>query len=213
VKTNVYIDGFNFYYGCFKATPQYRAFKWLDLRKLSSAMLPNAQINRVHYFTAMVASVPWDPNQPLRQETYMRALRTLPKLYVHLGKFQPVVKTGVAINLQPGTVASPERFRTWEENGSDVNLATRLLMDAVDNDFEQAMVISNDSDLFEPIRIVKQKFRLSVVVVSPYPTLTIKLQRASTTWGVLDKSLLAKHQLPATVMDNKGRQITKPKSW
>ena len=30
MKTNIYIDGFNLYYGCVKDTP----YKWLDLAKL-----------------------------------------------------------------------------------------------------------------------------------------------------------------------------------
>jgi len=213
VKTNVYIDGFNFYYGCFKNETAYRAYKWLDLRALSQAILPNDQIHRIHYFTAMVAAVPWDPTQPLRQELYIRALRTIPLLYVQLGKFQPVIRRGMPCNVPVGTVPHPERFSTWEEKGSDVNLATRLLMDALDSDYEQALVISNDSDLAEPVRMVKQKFKLPIVVVSPYPTLTIKLQRASSSWSVLDKSLLAACQLPGTVTDKKGKDIRKPTSW
>jgi hypothetical protein len=213
VKTNVYVDGFNYYYGCFKSTPQYRAFKWLDLRSLCAALLPGDLIHRVNYFTAMVAAVSWDKNQPFRQETYIRALRTLPKTYVHLGNYQPVVKTGMPVNAPPGSGSRPERFRTWEEKGSDVNLATRLLIDAVDGDFEQALLLSNDSDLYEPIKIVKQKFGLPVVVLSPFPTLTIRLQRASSSWGLVDKSRLARHQLPRTIVDGKGRRITKQTSW
>jgi hypothetical protein len=149
----------------------------------------------------------------LRQETYLRALRTLPRLYVHLGKFQRVVRKGVLCTPPPGTVPHPERFNTWEEKGSDVNLATRLLMDALDDDFEQALVISNDSDLTEPVRMVKQKFKLPIVVVSPYPTVTIKLQRASSSWTVLDKSLLATCQLPGIVTDKQGKVISKPTTW
>jgi hypothetical protein len=213
VKTSAYIDGFNLYYGCFKNVSGYRAFKWLDLRALCQAILPGDQVHRVHYFTAMVAATPWDPTQPIRQETYIRALRTLPKLYVHLGKFQPVVRRGFRLNAPAGTVPHLEEFRTWEEKGSDVNLATRLLMDAVDGDFEQALVISNDTDLIEPIRMVKQKFKLPVVVVSPYPTVTIKLQHASSSWTVLDKSVLAVCQLPGTVIDKRGRPVTKPLTW
>jgi hypothetical protein len=113
----------------------------------------------------------------------------------------------------PGSAANPITINTFEEKGSDVNLATRLLMDAVDGDFEQALVISNDSDLMEPIRVIKQKFGLPIVVVSPYSTLTIKLRRASSSWALLDKSLLAQCQLPHSIRDRKGRLITKPTAW
>ena len=47
-----------------------------------------------------------------------------------------------------------------EEKGSDVNLATWLLIDAFDKAFDAAVVLTNDSDLAEPIRQVRQKLRL-----------------------------------------------------
>lgn len=213
MRTNAYIDGFNFYYGCYKHDSANHQFKWLDFRALCHALRPNDQIHRVHYFTAMVSEVPWNSGAPLRQETYIRALRACPMLYVHLGKFQPITRTGTPVSTLPGALAAPVTINTYEEKGSDVNLATRLLMDAVDEDFEQALVISNDSDLMEPIRVIKQKFNLPIVVISPYPTLTTKLRKASTSWGILDKSLLGRCQLPDHLRDRKGRLITKPVSW
>jgi len=41
-----------------------------------------------------------------------------------------------------------------KEKGSDVNLATYLLMDGFKREYEMAVVISNDSDLVEPIKLV-----------------------------------------------------------
>jgi hypothetical protein len=37
-----------------------------------------------------------------------------------------------------------------EEKGSDVNLASHLLLDAFQNSFDVGAVLSNDSDLVEP---------------------------------------------------------------
>jgi hypothetical protein len=48
LKTNVYIDGFNLYYGCVRDTPH----KWLDLSALCARLLPTNQINSIRYFTA-----------------------------------------------------------------------------------------------------------------------------------------------------------------
>ena len=84
LKTNVYIDGFNFYYGCIKKTP----YRWLDLSLFCRRLLPRHQpINRIRYFTALVTPRPTDPTQRMRQEVYLRALRTIPNLSVHLGRF------------------------------------------------------------------------------------------------------------------------------
>ena len=80
--TNVYIDGFNLYYGSLKGTP----YKWLDLAALSSVLLPRDNINRIRYFTAQVSARPHDPQQPARQQTYLRALQTIPGLSIDLGQ-------------------------------------------------------------------------------------------------------------------------------
>lgn len=212
VKTNAYIDGFNLYYGCFRHERARPHHKWLDLRALCQALMPYDELHRVHYFTAMVSATPWDMGAPLRQETYIRALRTCPNLYVHLGNFQAVFRTGTPVD---PALASFDRvtIKTWEEKGSDVNLATRLLLDAVEGDFQQAIVISNDSDLTEPIRVVRQKFHLPTVVVSPQTFVTRKLQRAASSHAVLDQSLLGECQLRDSIKDKKGRLITRPIAW
>ncbi len=54
MKTYVYIDAFNLYYGCVKNTP----YKWLDLSKLCAILLPQHHIERIKYFTARVKSLP-----------------------------------------------------------------------------------------------------------------------------------------------------------
>ena len=209
MKTNAYIDGFNFYYGCYRPRPKNEKAKWVDLRALCSALLPNDDIDRVHYFTARVKAA-WDPGGPLRQETYIRALRGCKQLYVHESHFQPVQRKGTPTN---DPTAAPVTIDTWEEKGSDVNLATKLLTEAMDGDFEQALVISNDTDLLEPIKIVRQKFGCPVVVVSPHSYVTVKLRRVATNAFILDHSLLAQCQLPNPARDRKGKLVTKPHVW
>ncbi len=83
MKTNVYIDGFNLYYGCLKGT----LHKWLDLDAFCRASFPppRNQINHIRYFTGHVTARPNNPLQPRRQQIYLRALRTIPHLTIHLG--------------------------------------------------------------------------------------------------------------------------------
>ena len=52
----------------------------------------------------------------------------------------------------PATGAKTVQVMKSEEKGSDVNIASYLLVDAFDDDYEAAVVVSNDSDLAEPIR-------------------------------------------------------------
>jgi hypothetical protein len=81
MATGVYVDGFNLYYGALKGTQH----KWLDLEALSRRLLPKDQIVVVRYFTALVSARPSDPNQPVRQQAYLRALDTLLWLRPTLG--------------------------------------------------------------------------------------------------------------------------------
>jgi len=55
-----------------------------------------------------------------------------------------------------------------EEKGSDVNLASHLLRDAYNRNFEVAVLITNDSDLAEPVKIVRQELGLPVGVLNPH---------------------------------------------
>jgi hypothetical protein len=79
VLVNVYVDGFNLYYGCLKGSP----YKWLDLDALSRTLLPGDDIHRIRYFTARVSARPDNPACNRRQAVYLRALRTIPHLVRH----------------------------------------------------------------------------------------------------------------------------------
>ena len=83
MKVNIYVDGFNLYYGALKNTQ----FRWLDIAKLCRIMLPRDHINQIKYFTALVNPRSTDPNQSTRQQTYLRALRTIPNLEIIYGHF------------------------------------------------------------------------------------------------------------------------------
>ncbi len=83
MKTFVYVDAFNLYYGSLKKSPH----KWLDIRKMCELSLPKNQIERICICTARVTARPSDPDQPLRQNMLFRALRTLPNLEIVEGHF------------------------------------------------------------------------------------------------------------------------------
>jgi hypothetical protein len=103
-----------------------------------------------------------------------------------------------------------------EEKGSDVNLATMLLMDAFRKDFEQAIVISNDSDLVLPIEVVRTELHIPVGVVfpcsRPHRTPSVQLRAAATFNRDIRPQTLQKCQFPATLTDGRGT-FTKPPKW
>ncbi len=157
-NTYVYIDGFNLYYGCLKRTP----YKWLDLAKLSHMMLPSDTIQQIKYFTARVSARSHNPSAPIDQQVYLRALRTIPNLEIIFGHFL----THSVPMMLTGTV--PPK-KVWvdktEEKGSDVNLAAHLVCDAFQKRFEVAVLITNDSDLAEPVRIITKELGMRTTKV------------------------------------------------
>lgn len=163
MKVNVYIDGFNPYYAAVGRTP----YKWLDLRLLCEQCLPGHDIHRVKYFTARLKARPHDPDQPERQQAYLSALSAT-GVSIHFGKFRQRTKSGVVVPGYPGT-GQRVKVLASEEKGSDVNLATELLIDGFRGDYEAAIVMSDDSDLLAPIRAVRQIPKLPVGILNPFP--------------------------------------------
>jgi uncharacterized LabA/DUF88 family protein len=207
--TNVYIDGFNLFYGSLKGSN----YTWLDLAQVAQALVPGHQVNQIKYFTAIVEQRPNKPFQQRRQLIYLRALRTIPNLSIHYGKFRTRPKMQPLVNPIDGLPSIVQVLNT-EEKGTDVNLATHLLVDGFKNDYEQAVVISNDTDLILPIRVVRDNLLKPVGVINPnnrsgQPKV---LRDVATFRGQLRAKVLADCQFPDTLTDSNGT-ITKPSTW
>jgi hypothetical protein len=207
MATNVYVDAFNLYYGCLKGTP----YRWLDLGALCTRLLPKDRINRIRYFTATVSARPDNPDAPQRQQIYLRALETVPSLSIHYGHYLSHVTRMPLANPRHGGARTVEVVKT-EEKGSDVNLATFLLLDAFRRDCDVAVVISNDSDLKLPIEIAKSELELRVGVVNPHPPARRSRALQPSFFKQIRASALAACQFPPVLTDSKG-EIRKPASW
>lgn len=83
VNRLAYIDGFNLYNGALKGTP----YKWLDLQAFSQSLRPTDTVSQVKFFTAKVNARPNDPDQPIRQMLYWRAVRTIGSVEIIEGHF------------------------------------------------------------------------------------------------------------------------------
>lgn len=210
--TSVYIDAFNLYYGSLKRTP----YRWLDVVALAQSIVPKHTVKRVRYFTARVSVIAGDGDglQPQRQQAYLRALATLPSVSIHYGHYLSGVRRMPLAH--PAPAAKFAEVIKMEEKGSDVNLATMLLVDAFRGDFEQALVISNDSDLAMPVEVVSKELKLPVGVVFPCSLpgrqRSVTLRTVATFTRDIRPATLAASQLPATLTDAHGT-ISKPAKW
>jgi uncharacterized LabA/DUF88 family protein len=207
MATIVYIDGFNFYYGAVKGTPH----KWLDYSALCKRLLPQDQIIKIRYFTAKISARPNDPQQPARQNAYLRALAVDPLIDIHYGHYV-TRRTRMPLANPPATGGRTVEVLKTEEKGSDVNLATYLLLDAFKSRCDTAVVISNDSDLAEPVRVAQQEAGIKVGIINPHQAKYRSRRLKGTFFKQLRHNVLAQTQLPAVVQDSHGA-IHKPPSW
>lgn len=205
-RTRLYVDGFNLYYGSLKNSP----YKWLDLEKLARQLAPTLDVVGIRYFTAHVSGK-LDPDAPMRQKAYLLALSALPTVTAHFGQFRTREVSMPLANPSPAGPRFASVLKT-EEKGSDVNLASYLLLDGVDRLWDVAIVISNDSDLAEPIRLAADRFG-EVRVYNPHRSINAVLQRVASRYRALATPVLASAQFPATVPLPDGSVVTKPAAW
>ena len=111
--------------------------------------------------------------------------------------------------------ANPQQFVEvikTEEKGSDVNLAVHLLHDAYRGEFETAVMVTNDSDLLEPMRIVQEELSLPVGMVNPQTHPSFHLRPQATFIKTLRTGVLRASQFPNALTDSNGT-FHKPPNW
>lgn len=216
MNTVIYIDGFNLYYRLLRRSPKY---KWLNLKLLAEKVLGKKnKVIGVNYYTARV-SARVNPNGPRNQQIYLDALATVPEISVHFGNFQ-VNKAYAHLCPLPPEVKSP--FLPWpdvvrivktEEKGSDVNFGVHLVRDAFQNQFDVAAVITNDTDLVEPIRIVTREVGKPVGLLSPVARPATSLKNVASFTRFIRAGHLASAQFPNPLPRNPEPDLTRPAKW
>ena len=207
LRTFVYVDGFNLYYGALKRS----GWKWLDLLALFERVLaPQHDILAIKYFTARVSPTPSDPSKPQRQQLYLRALQSYrSEISVRFGHF--LTHEVTARLAQPIGSRRTARVLKTEEKGSDVNLAVHLLNDGWLDAYDCAVVVSNDSDLAEGMRLVKLHCGKRIGVVTPGRRRTSQvLKQVADFTRQVRPGALRDSQLPDPIP---GTNLRKPASW
>ncbi|WP_410870878.1 NYN domain-containing protein [Nocardia sp. A7] len=195
MRVGVYIDGFNLYYGargqCGRSTAGWR---WLDLRQLAENVVAAQSgwsgpvIEQVVYCTAPISGKD-NPAGQLEQDTYLRALQHAKSIdflskgnYVYRVATAPLAIEGknhapvlsnpawpVMVKDGSGKEDSQATFfvkvARREEKGSDVNVASHLLIDVLEKKVDAAVVVSNDSDLAYPVS--EARLRVPVGTINP----------------------------------------------
>jgi hypothetical protein len=213
---NVYIDGFNLYRRALEGRPEY---KWLNIVKLAEYLLPDHDIGNVRYFTALLRQGLFEDVQtPVRQQMYLRALATEPRVDIKYGRFRndkrdmPVHPQMIMLSTMTFVKTA---VRKREEKGSDVNLASRMVADAFRNQADIYVLLSNDSDQVGPMKMMKQELGFSTGLI--FPTTSAKSCKELVHTGPdlmvnISDEALAASQFPSTLKDQVG-QFHRPKAW
>lgn len=224
-----YIDGFNFYYLRTKRQPQ---FKWLNMKALADLIVPTGTtVLSVNYYTANVSGK-IDPDAPKRQQALFSALGTVPEVKIFKGRFLYSEKwAGLVQPPQsrphgyqwPTPYPDVVKVKKSEEKGSDVNLGVHLVRDAFVDAFDVAYVLTNDTDLVEPLRIVTEEVGKKVCIVAPcrpykegkrtVPLPAPSLMQVSSFVHYVDDAELSTAQFPDTVQRVGKSPVAKPASW
>lgn len=208
MRTFIYVDGFNLYYGALKNT----AYKWLDLNNLFHRILPSYnEIRKIKYFTARIKNRPNNPAQANRQTIYLRALAAYsPNIDFHFGHFLS--------HPMRMPLANPTRTQQYcdviktEEKGSDVNLAVHILNDAWLDNYDCAVLVTNDSDFAEALNLIRQYFSAKKIgLITPGGNHPSKeLAQKCHFQRRIRQGALANSQLPFRIPNT---SISKPEIW
>lgn len=216
-QVHAYVDGLNLYY---RALKPHAGLRWLDLAAfLGHFLLPQEELARVHYYTAPVSGLK-DAGAPIRQQAYIRALRSLECVEVHYGNFMRKQLCRPLVHRIPLIHPPPDDdqyvlVHSSEEKGSDVNLAAHLIRDAFQAKWHSALVVSADTDLVEPIRIVTRELGKVVGVIHPGIAQQVppKLREVASFVRHVTQAELRQSQFPDVVETGRGKRIRRPERW
>lgn len=228
MKTIVYIDGYNLYYGCLKHSPH----KWLDIYRLFSDQVvnvqsPQARVEKIKFFTADIKAkiASRDQDAQKSQNDYHRALTALypDKIQIIKGYYS-LERAKLLRYKQPPD--KTDRVDVWrlEEKQTDVNIALHLYRDLIQQQCVQVVIVSNDTDLVPALQIIRQdlgqavKIGVVIPILKPEtgkshrPANTSLSQYADWTRRYLLDEELANSQLPEKIPTRK-KPIVKPAYW
>lgn len=199
-----YIDGFNLYFGL--KTKGWKSLYWLDVHALSENLLkPGQTLVAVKYFTSRVSATLSDPDQPRRQNTYIEALATRPVTRLYFGHY---------LSKPIQCKRCGNQWGKNDEKMTDVNIATELLVDAFQNGFDAALIVSADSDLVGPVTKIRTLFPgKRVVAVFPPKRTSKRLAQEANSHFTLGRGILAQSQLSDPVVKPDGFALHRPSTW
>ena len=194
----VFVDGFSLAYGL--NSLGWNEFGWLDIPALARTWLaPEQTLAGVHYFTARLRGNTRDTSARDQQNRYLDAIATQPEVHVHYGHF---------LERQVRCPVCGETSRRFEEKMTDVHIAVQMLHAARTDAFDVGFLVSADSDLTPPVRLIRSTFPTKrIMVILPPGRHSVELQKVAHGTFHIQKQRLRRCQLSNPVLRADGYPI------
>jgi uncharacterized LabA/DUF88 family protein len=201
------VDGLNLYHAL-KSEPEfafpYRKYKWIDLQKLVSHFLrPLDDLIETYNFTCVCT---WDKEKAERHRKYIYALKNS-GVKVREGKFKPVTKTCRG--------HCKMNYGTHEEKRTDVSIAISLFSLAYQDVFDNAYLITADTDQIPAIQETRKHFPYkNIFLILPINGKTDELSSVCTSTFEIKEQHLKTSMFDWELSSKAtGRIITCPNIW
>lgn len=203
IRVAAFVDGFNLYHAVDDLAHQH--YKWLDIKKVLGEFIDPKlhQLAGVYYFSAYAT---WLPDAHKRHEAFVKALVHTGVTAI-LGKFK---------NKPKWCNACGAGWTGHEEKESDVNLALAITRGAYRDEYDEAFLVTGDSDIAPAVRMVqadfpKKKFKL---VTPPGRRHSKELGSLANKLVRIKEFHLQRCLLPASIVEASGTVIvTRPPKY
>ncbi len=166
MRTIVYIDGYNLYYGCLK----YTKYKWLDVSKLFTNIIkiqsPYSVIQNIKYFTADIKTKMASQGHKAQQaqNSYQRAMELKSNKIDIIKGYYSLERAKLPRYKKPPSKKDAIEVWRLEEKQTDVNIALHAYRDATKKLCDQIVIVSNDSDLEPLLKMIREEMAETIEI-------------------------------------------------
>ena len=212
-RVNIYVDGFNFYYGLKNmryTDNEWQKFYWLNYVSFFEQFIGENQIlQKVIYFAA---PPPVDVDVKNRQKSLFKANKLLnpDRFELVMGRFYKKTLKCKICNA---------KYIAYEEKQTDVNIAIRLLRDSLLDNVDTLVLVSADSDLVPPLKSIKELYpNKKIRVYFPPSNISVAIEKfmksnkSTMVWLENNKHRFSYSIMPDTVTVGE-KSVTIPEKW
>lgn len=211
-RTIAYVDGFNLYYGLRECNR--KSLLWLNIQALAQSLIPDDTLIHTKYFTTRISGPASNDGSETatrleakrkRQSDFLDALATLQNFSTLEGKW---------VNKRTKCRQCDAVWKIPEEKMTDVRIATEMLVDAYQDNFDVALLISADSDLVPPVKAICSLFPAKRTIVAfPPNRSSTALVKAASEWRTIRLGVIENCQFPESLVGRGGYILKRPDKW